>query len=165
MNSVPEIAIEYDIFHMLAKKHRRTDVEHVFIAIQAAIAFSQKAVDVGAVAGLIMPEGRNTMDVYCPNIGPEGIAHFYFLFDIKLVQAGSSDYHDYRFTRRHDGAVIDAHLKTACEPCGPKFQRAYSAYVQKLDAERDQLVMKYEWKTTAQRFRDVFGDDIHIVSL
>lgn len=165
MDVVPDILIEHDLFHRLARKHHRTDVVEVFLAIQAAIAYKQKRVDVGWLAGQMMADGRQTMDRYCPNIGAEGLAHFFFLFHVQLVDEGRSDYHEYRFRRRHDGATIIAFLKTALDPAGATFRRDHDAHVKKLDRERDRLVMKYEWKTLTQLALQIFGDDVHVIDL
>lgn len=136
----PDYISECDLFHEMTVKQKRRDVSEVYYAIQSALAFNAKRVDVGCLAGKIMPPGRLLTDCYCSPIGPEGLAHFSFLFDIELVKKGSSDYHDYRFKRKTDGASVIAYLKTSCNPDEVEFDKRYEAYLKKLTKLRTKLI-------------------------
>ena len=156
---------EHSIFHMLAKKFRRRDVEEVYLAIQSAIAFDRKEVDVGSIAGKIIPEGRMTASPYCENIGASGLAFFFFLFHVELVEAGPTDYHRYRFVRRYDGAKTVAYMKTALDPAGPEFKAEYDRWFKKLDRARDRIIETHDWVRYDKIVRAALGDDIQIINL
>jgi hypothetical protein len=140
-------------------------VEEVYLPIQAALAFGQKTVDAGLITGRILPEGRMTMDRYCPNIGASGLAFFHFLFVTKLIDEGMTDYHTYRFARRYDGATVDAYMKTDCKPSSADFQEEYDEWLRKLDRARDQIIQKHDWVRFDKIVRDIFGNDVHIIDL
>lgn len=156
---------EHDIFHMLAKKFRRLDVEEVYLAIQAAIAFDRKEVNVGRVIGEILPAGRMTASTYCENIGASGLAFFFFLFRVELADEGPTNYHSYRFVRRYDRATVTASLKTACDPSGEDFRREYDLWLKKLDRARDRIIDAHDWVRHDKTVRASLGDDIQIINL
>jgi len=160
-----EWKIEHDIFHMLTRRYRRRDVEEVYIPIQAAMAFGHTQVDVGAVAGKIMQEGRLTMDRYCINIGADGLAFFHFLFVTELIEAGPTDYHTYRFCRRYDGASVDAYMKTATDPDGAAFRAEYNESLEKLGKARDAIIEKHDWVRFSKVVKDALGERVKIISL
>lgn len=87
-----------------------------------------------------MPPGRLLTDCYCNPIGPEGLAHFAFLFETELVKKGRTDYHDYRFTRKADGASVIAFLKTSLNPDKTEFAAAYNKHAGKLAKLRSKLI-------------------------
>lgn len=155
---------EHSIFHKLAKKFRRRDVEEVYLAVQSAIAFGCEKVNVGSIAGKILPEGRMTASPYCENIGASGLA-FFFLFHVDLVEEGMTDYHFYRFVRRYDGAKTTAYMKTAMDPSGPEFKAEYDQWLKKLDRARDRIIETHDWVRFDKIVRAVLGDDIKIVDL
>jgi len=156
---------EHDIFHKLAKKFRRRDVEEVYLAIQSAIAFGRKEVDVGSIIGKIVPEGRMTASPFCENIGASGLAFFFFLFHVDLVEAGLTDYHFYRFVRRYDGAKTTAYLKTALHPNGDDFRSEYNQWFKKLDRARDRIIETHDWVRFDKIVRAALGDDIKTINL
>jgi hypothetical protein len=144
-----EWKIEHDIFHMLTRRYRRRDVEEVYIPIQAAMAFGHTQVDVGAVAGKIMQEGRLTMDRYCINIGADGLAFFHFLFVTELIEAGPTDYH----------------MKTAADPDGAAFRAEYNESLEKLGKARDAIIEKHDWVRFSKVVKDALGERVKIISL
>ena len=135
-----DYVIECDIFHILTKKHKREDLDGIYCAIQAAMAYDCRYVDVGSLVGKIMPRGRKTSGCYCSNIGPVGLAFFHFLFEIQLEKAGSTDYHNYIFTRRFFPKTIEAYMKTSRDPKSDAFQKAYNDQVTKLETERQKIL-------------------------
>ena len=148
-----DFATEHQIFWMLVNKaERRADVGRVYLAIQAAIAYGRESVDVGWLMGAMMAEGRATTDVSCDQIGTDGLAYFYWLYEIELTSAGDADYHHYRFRRRHDGAHVSAYLRTAHAPRSLQFQQGYDRQLRKLEKKRAGLLANYRWYTTADLF-------------
>ncbi len=147
---VSNVAIrnEFDLFHLLTKKYGRQDIEEIFLAIQSGMAFNAKRVDVGRVCGQMMAFKGRIMDTYCAPIGASGLAFFSFLFKVDLEREGGSDYHDYRFIRRHDGVMLIAKLKTATAPESPKFAACYNEMFQKLVRQREYFIKKYDMTET-----------------
>lgn len=135
---------EPQIFWMLVKKaRRRDDVARVYQAIQAALAFKQETVDVGALLGVLMPEGRRTNDDACDAIGASGLAYFHWLYEVELTSPGEFDYHHYLFRRRNDGAQVLAYLRTAAFPKSLQFQQTYERQRRELEGKRAQLLAVY----------------------
>lgn len=145
-----DYVIECDLFHTLTKKAKRDDVDGIFCAIQAAMAYNCEYVDVGYLVGQIMPPGRTTTDAYCSNIGPEGLAFFHFLYDIKLKKAGCSDYHEYEFTRKHLPKTLVAYIKTSCDPGSEAFKTAYEKQVEKLKTVRRKILAENIYLSSEQ---------------
>lgn len=136
--------LEHQIFWLLVKKgRRRDDVARVYLAIQAALAFEQEAVEVGPLLGALMPEGRRTNDGACEPIGAAGLAYFSWLFEVSLSEAGEADFHRYLFRRRADGAQILVHLRTAPFPKSLQFQQTYTRQQRDLTAKRAQFLATY----------------------
>lgn len=149
--------IECDIFHKLTKKHKREDIDGIYCAIQAAMAYNCEKVDVGALVGKIMPRERKTTDCYCSNIGAVGLAFFHFLFDVKLNEAGSTDYHEYIFTRKFFPKTVVAYMKTASNPSGDKFRAAYNKQVSLLEKERQKILDTTVWLSFEEQVGAVLG--------
>ena len=150
-------AVEHQLFWLLVKKaHRRDDVNRVYLAIQAALASGRKIVDVGAMLGALMPEGRRTLDDTSEPIGADGLAYFCWLFEVELREVGEADQHVYRFRRRHDGATVDANLRTAPAPKGLQFQQVYERHRRTLEATRAELLRKTRWGHRDERLSEPF---------
>ena len=148
-----EFAAEHQIFWMLVKKSRkRDDVSRVYLAIQAAMAYEQKTVDVGWLAGVMRAEGQPTSPAAGDGIGADGLAYFYWLYEVELVAAGDLDGHHYRFRRRSNEAQIIALLRTAPAPRSLQFQQQYERERRRLESKREQLRANYHWLTTAELF-------------
>lgn len=160
-----EWVIEHDIFHKLVRRFKLPHLEHVYLAIQAGLTFGQKTIDVGAIIGRMLPEGRMTADIYCPPIGANGLAFFYFLFTVERISEGRSDYHTYKFTRRYDNASIEVKLKTDSNPHGADFINEYTIWLKKLDKARDAIIEKNNWKPISKIIRQALGDDTTIIDL
>jgi hypothetical protein len=165
MPTANEIQPEFFIFHELIRRYRRTDVAGVYLAVQAGLAVGLNKTNVGLIMGEMMPPGRQHMDAYCPPIGASGLAFFHFLFHTELAEAGSTDYHYYRFTRRWDGKTTLAYLKTDLNPTSEQFQREYQEKLRKLDKARNGIIQKNEWPSFTTLIKRCFGDKITIVEL
>jgi hypothetical protein len=165
MPTAKEIQPEFFIFHELTRRYRRPDVAGVYLAVQAGLAFGLERTDVGRLMGQLMPPGRDHMNAYCPPIGASGLAFFHFLFHTELTEAGATDYHHYRFTRRWDGKTTIAYLKTDSRPTSPHFQTEYQEQLRKLDKARDGIIQKNEWPSFTTMIKRHFGDDVDIVEL
>lgn len=126
---------------MLVKKAcRRDDVARVYLAIQAALAFGRESVDVGALLGALMPDGQRAADASGEAIGAEGLAYFFWLYEIELVSAGEADCHNYRFRRRADGAQVTAFLRTAPQPKSLQYQQRYERQRRSLETKRTEFL-------------------------
>ena len=152
MNNLPtpvgagreDVLTEHQVFWMLVKKARkRDDVGRVYLAIQAAIAYGQKTVDVNWLTGAMMPEGQDTMHAGGNPIGATGLAYFHWLYEIELVAVGETDCHQYRFHRRYDGAEIVALLRTTNAPRSLQFQQEYERERRCLESKRATLLPNY----------------------
>lgn len=149
---------EHHVFWMLVKRHKRHDVGHVYLAIQAAIGLGMPYVNVGAMIGFMMPEERGMMGSYCPNIGSEGLAFFSWLYEFELVEKGGTDYHHYVFRRRYDGRSVTAYLKTTCDVGKPSAEAAFERMRSRLGKQREAIMVKHRWVTLVEAFREVFPD-------
>ncbi|MBE7210172.1 MAG: hypothetical protein INR65_04070, partial [Gluconacetobacter diazotrophicus] len=96
-------AQEHQVFWMLVKGARDHPVGRVYLAIQAALAYGQEAVDVGWLMGEMLAQGQRNTDAACDRIGAGGLAYFHWLFEVELAEAGAHETHVYRFRRRADG--------------------------------------------------------------
>lgn len=163
-DSKHEWVIEHQIFWMLVKRHRRNDVGHVYAAIQAAMAARLAEVDVGAMIFALQPEGRAEIGPYCPNIGPEGMAYFRWIYEISLLEPGLSDYHHYRMQRIRDGVATVAYMKTANYPAGRAFAERYEQQLAKLNRARNGILVKYRWKSSADLVNEIIPNAL-VVSL
>ena len=146
MNSNVPTVTEHHLFWMLVKKaRRRDDVGRVYLAIQAAIALGRQTVDVGWLMDAMMAEGQSAMEGGCEPIGAGGLAYFHWLFEVELLSTGEADSHDYRFLRRHDGARIVAHLRTAHAPRSLQFQQQYERERRRLEEKRINFLASGGW--------------------
>ena len=146
-------APEHQIFWMLVKKaHKRDDVGRVYLAIQTAMAYGHETVDVGWMMGAMMAEGRATGDAHCDELGPGGLAYFYWLYDVGLSSEGEADCHHYCFRRRYDGVQTTALLRTASHPRSLQFQQKYERERRQLEKKRETLLPSYRWHPTPELF-------------
>jgi len=140
LRSDQEWMIEVWIFFDLCKSHRRPNVEQTYIAIQSALAYQAKKVDVGTLLAKIRPPGyRGLDDGYTPNIGVSGLAFFHWIYDVELIKEGLADYHTYRFVRKHDKKEILVTLKTECDPLSKQAIHNYKDQLEKLKKARIKL--------------------------
>ena len=148
LRSNQEWMIEFWIFFDLCSQYRRRDVEQVYIAVQCGLAFKVEVVDVGPLLCRIRPPGyRGLDDGYDPGIGSSGLAFFNWIFDIELVDQGSTDYHRYRFTRKHDKRSTLVELKVESNPLGELSQFHYRTQLKKLEKSRDNLLVNKRYGT------------------
>ena len=142
----PTTALEHQLFWLLVKKgHRREDVARVYLAVQAALAYGQSTLDTGWLIGAMMPDGRRTTNSVCDRIGADGLAYFYWLFEVELLSIGEEDSHQYRFRRRADGAQIVVQLRTARAPRSLQFQQEYERQRRTLEEKHAQLRRETRW--------------------
>ena len=133
---------ECELFHQMAKKFKLQGVSEVYYVVQAALAFRKKRVDVGLIAGRIMPHGRGSTDYFCSNIGPHSFALLSFLFEITLDKKVGVDDHEYLFRRKYDDATIVVFLKTVSDPDSDRFQKKRDEYLKKVTKLRNRLIEK-----------------------
>lgn len=130
-------AVEHQIFWMLVKKAaRRDDVARAYLAVQAALAYRQETAEIGWLVGAMMPEGQAVSNPDGEAIGATGLAYFQWLYEVELLAAGDADQHQYRFTRRADGAQTVALLRTSAAPKSLQFRQGYDRQLRKLEAKR-----------------------------
>ena len=134
---------EHHVFWMLVKGCRDRPVGRVYLAIQAALAFDRERVDVGWLTGEMMARGQREMGSACEPLGAAGLAYFYWLYEVELVEAGEGDSHEYRFRRRRDGKEIVARFRTAAEPRSLYFQQAYERERRALEKRREKFLTTY----------------------
>ncbi len=146
-----DLVREHQIFWMLVKGCRDHPVGRVYLAIQAAIAYGAERVDVGWLMGEMMAQGRKTMGPDCDSIGAGGLAYFHWLYEVELVEAGDTDYHEYRFRRRSDGKTVVARLKTGADPRSLHFQQAYDRERRKLEGKRAKFLVAYRGQMAGER--------------
>ena len=93
------------------KAKRKPWLIDIYIAIQAAIAFStKKIVDFDTLADVIRPRlDRIPRSGY--SIGEDGLDILGILFDCECVERGDTNYHEYRFTRKSDGRSVIGTIK------------------------------------------------------
>ena len=143
--------IEYLIFSDLCKRYRRSDVEQVYVAIQAGFAFGVGCVDVGPLLLKLRPPGYPGLDAgYSPSIGTSGLAFFQWIYDIELAEEGSGICHSYQVTRRHDHKTILAVIKTDKDPSGDDAKAAYDEQLRRLTKSRDSVLVTKRYLTLAE---------------
>ncbi len=141
---------EHQIFWMLVKGCRDHPVGRVYLAIQAALAYGAGRVDVDWLMGEMMAQGRKTTGPSCDNVGAGGLAYFHWLYEVKLIEAGSTDCHEYRFRRRSDAKEVLASLKTGADPRSLHFQQGYERERRKLEKKREKFLAGYRWQTAEE---------------
>lgn len=83
----------------------------IYIAIQAAIALGkQKTIDFNLLANEIMPRSDRLTDTFIP-LGEKGIKALKIIYDCECIEQGSTDYHEYKFTRKSDGKSVIGTIK------------------------------------------------------
>jgi hypothetical protein len=151
LRSDQEWTIEYLIFSDLCKRYRRTDVEQVYIAIQAGFAFGADCVDAGKLLLKLRPPGYQGLDAgYAPSIGISGLAFFHWIYDVELVEEGSGICHSYQITRHHDRQTILAIIKTDKDPAGESAKSAYDEQLRRLVKSRESVLLTKRYGTMAE---------------
>ena len=151
LRSDQEWMIEFWMFFDLCKRGKRDDVEQVYIAIQASLAYQVKAVDVGPLLAKIRPPRyRGLDDGYDPAIGMSGLAYFNWIYDLELIDQGNTDYHTYLFRRKHDKRKVEVTLKTTLEPKSVRAKEDYEEQLRKLEKWREKLLVTKRYGATAE---------------
>ena len=146
-----EWTIDYLIFSDLCKRYRRSDVEQVFVAIQAGLAFGARRVDVGPLLLELRPPGYPGLDAgYSPSIGTSGLAFFQWIYEIELAEEGPGLCHTYEIRRRHDQKRILAVLKTDKAPSGDAAKAAYDEQLRRLVKSRESVLLTKRYYTVAE---------------
>jgi hypothetical protein len=154
----PEDKMECSLFHDLVHRFKRGYLEEIYVAIQAAIYFKARFVDVSDACNQIMTSEHTAIGKQALPIGPQGLAFFCFLFQVSLVEKGLSDYHTYRFTNRYSGASVLSRLKTDLHPDRADFQKSFDAMLKKLDKARDAIIDKSDWKSAPKTLSELFPE-------
>jgi hypothetical protein len=156
LRSDQEWMIEFWMFFDLCKRHRRPDVEQVYLAVQSGLAYKVKRVNVGPLLSEIRPVGyRGLDDGFDPGIGMSGLAFFNWIYKIELEDEGHTDYHTYTFTRKHDNKKILLTLKTTNDPRSEFADRDYRQQLKKLEKSRNTLMVTKRYGTLTEFW---FGD-------
>lgn len=93
------------------KAKQRPWVIDIYIAIQAALAFNcEKHIDFNRLADAIMPRPDRPRESFIP-LEQSGLDALGILFDCECVEKGTTDYHEYRFTRKSDGKSVVGTIK------------------------------------------------------
>lgn len=146
-----EWAIEYLILGDLCKRYRRSDIEHVYIAVQAGFAFGVDCVNVGPLLAKIRPPGYPGLDAgYAPAIGTSGLAFFNWVYNIELAEEGSGICHTYQITRKHDRRTILGNIKTDTDPASDSAKSAYDEQLRRLTKSRESLLVTKRYGTMAE---------------
>ncbi len=83
----------------------------IYIAIQAAMALGcQKSIDFNRLANEIMPRIDRLTDTFIP-LEEKGIKALKIIYDCECIERGSTDYHEYKFTRKSDGKSVIGTIK------------------------------------------------------
>jgi len=147
MKSEDEWIIEFMVFEKLCKRYRRDDVVQVYTGIQSAIAFKAKRILMSQVLGKILPISSQGLGSIDPGIGMSGLAFFNWIYEVELIQEGSTNYHEYLFRRRHDNAELTVDLKTTNDPNSHHSAEDYREQLTKLERSRDDIFVKYRFGT------------------
>jgi len=146
-----EWTIDYLIFSDLCKRYRRSDIEQVFIAVQAGFAFGARSVDVGPLLLKLRPPGYPGLDAgYSPSIGTSGLAFFRWIYDVELAEEGPGLCHSYQITRLHDHKTILAIIKTGKDPAGDAAKEAYDEQLRRLTKSREAVLLTKRYYTLAE---------------
>lgn len=97
--------------HFFKKAKKMPWVIDIYIAIQAAMALNAKHVlDFNDLADDIMPRADRFPRAGL-SLGQEGLTVLGILFDFECIEAGPTNYHEYRFTRKTDGKTVIGTVK------------------------------------------------------
>jgi hypothetical protein len=151
IRSDEEWAIEFLIFYELCRRYRRADIEHIYCAVQAGLAFGLKVVNVSELLWRIRPPGYHSLDRgYEPDIGAGGLAFFYWLYEINLLNQGGGDTHFYQFTRRHDKVSATVIVRTGDEPSSQIGKLEYERQFAKLQRSREAILVNSRFGTWSE---------------
>ena len=136
-----EFIIEHMIFHQLLKKHKRQDLEWLYLAIQTAMSQKKPKVDVGEYLFNVLPAGYNYPSKYSPPYTCRCLAFFSYLYNITIPD-GSDNYCTIHFSRKYDQNEVSAHLKLHGKST---FWDEYHSFKNTLDASREKILLTSRW--------------------
>jgi hypothetical protein len=160
-----EWIIEHHIFFDLCRRFRQPEAELLYSVLQAALAFGATRLDAGRALGELRPPKYTGLDDgYCPPL-TGGIPFLHWLYEVELVKKGESDYHVYRFTRRHDQKKVEVKLKTTGDPESEGANQRFAKQLAKLEKARTDLKATHQYGLTTTDAFKAFFPGIRIVSL